>query len=222
MTYQGDPTIPMQFPEHSGCKLCPLWQQARSVGIPTRLADGALFNAHPQAVLVIGQSPGPQEDFHHKSWIGPAGKLLHGMLDLAEIGKHADIYLTNACRCKPPQDTAPTPGQYHACCIHWLTDLRLLLDFYPGAVTVLLAGGVAAQAYCGESLHHALMLKGRLVQPAEPRKLAKTAPIIGPRPMAQLDGSLRALKIKLAPDTLKKLDAIFPGPGGRAPEAYAW
>jgi len=49
-----------------------------------------------------------------------------------------------------------------------------------------------------------------------------TAPIIGPRTMEQLDGSLRALAIKLSPEQLKKLDEIFPGPGGTAPEAYAW
>ncbi len=49
-----------------------------------------------------------------------------------------------------------------------------------------------------------------------------TAPIIGPRTVEQLDGSLRALKIKLSQETLKKLDEIFPGPGGAAPEAYAW
>ncbi len=49
-----------------------------------------------------------------------------------------------------------------------------------------------------------------------------TAPIIGPRTMAQLDGSLRALELKLDQDTMGKLDEIFPGPGGPAPEAYAW
>ena len=51
-----------------------------------------------------------------------------------------------------------------------------------------------------------------------------TAPIIGPRTMEQLDGSLRALEIELNDDTMKKLDAIFPpiGKGGPAPEAYAW
>ena len=51
---------------------------------------------------------------------------------------------------------------------------------------------------------------------------AVTAPIIGPRTIEQLDGSLRALEIKLSAETLQKLDAIFPGPGGPAPEAYAW
>ena len=49
-----------------------------------------------------------------------------------------------------------------------------------------------------------------------------TAPIIGPRTLPQLEGSLRALTLKLSAETLKRLDVIFPGPGGPAPEAYAW
>lgn len=52
--------------------------------------------------------------------------------------------------------------------------------------------------------------------------LAVTAPIIGPRTLEQLDGSLRALEIQLDEATLQRLDEIFPGPGGTAPEAYAW
>jgi hypothetical protein len=40
--------------------------------------------------------------------------------------------------------------------------------------------------------------------------------------MEQLDGSTRALKIRLTKDVLGRLDEIFPGPGGPAPEAYAW
>lgn len=49
-----------------------------------------------------------------------------------------------------------------------------------------------------------------------------TAPIIGPRTVEQFTGSLRALKIKLNKESMKKLDEIWPGPGGEAPEAYAW
>lgn len=48
-----------------------------------------------------------------------------------------------------------------------------------------------------------------------------TAPIIGPRTIEQLDGSLRALEISLDEDTLKKLDEIFPG-FEPSPEGYAW
>jgi len=48
-----------------------------------------------------------------------------------------------------------------------------------------------------------------------------TAPIIGPRTMAQLDGSIRATEIKFDAETLKEIDDIFP-PYRTAPEHYAW
>jgi hypothetical protein len=33
---------------------------------------------------------------------------------------------------------------------------------------------------------------------------------------------VRATEIALSADVLAQLDEIFPGPGGEAPEAYAW
>jgi aryl-alcohol dehydrogenase-like predicted oxidoreductase len=51
---------------------------------------------------------------------------------------------------------------------------------------------------------------------------AVTAPIVGPRTLEQLDEAVRVLERPLAADVTKRLDAIFPGPGGAAPEAYAW
>ena len=51
---------------------------------------------------------------------------------------------------------------------------------------------------------------------------AVTSPIIGPRTLEQLDGTMRVMNLTLGADTLKRLDDLFPGPGGPAPEAYAW
>lgn len=51
---------------------------------------------------------------------------------------------------------------------------------------------------------------------------AVTSPIVGPRTQEQLTDSLRALSVNLAQTTLTRLDELFPGPGGAAPEAYAW
>lgn len=51
---------------------------------------------------------------------------------------------------------------------------------------------------------------------------AITAPIIGPSSLAQLEEAVHAVDIQLSADTLARLDKIFPGPGGPAPEAYAW
>jgi NDP-hexose C3-ketoreductase / dTDP-4-oxo-2-deoxy-alpha-D-pentos-2-ene 2,3-reductase len=48
-----------------------------------------------------------------------------------------------------------------------------------------------------------------------------TAPIIGPRTLAQLDAATRAFEVSLDDKTLERLDTVFPGPGP-APEAYAW
>ena len=49
-----------------------------------------------------------------------------------------------------------------------------------------------------------------------------TAPIIGPRTIHQLTASLGALDVKFDEAALKAIDEIWPGPGGTAPEAYAW
>jgi aryl-alcohol dehydrogenase-like predicted oxidoreductase len=49
-----------------------------------------------------------------------------------------------------------------------------------------------------------------------------TAPIIGPRTLEQLEGSLKALEVMLNDEILARLNQIWPGPGGEAPEAYAW
>ncbi|WP_219468892.1 aldo/keto reductase [Nonomuraea rhizosphaerae] len=53
------------------------------------------------------------------------------------------------------------------------------------------------------------------------KQRAVVAPIIGPRTMEQLEGSLRTLEIDLDEQTLARLDEIFPG-HRTAPEDYAW
>ena len=49
-----------------------------------------------------------------------------------------------------------------------------------------------------------------------------TGPIIGPRMIDQLTGCVRSIDLELDDDSMIQLDDIWPGPGGAAPEAYAW
>jgi aryl-alcohol dehydrogenase-like predicted oxidoreductase len=51
---------------------------------------------------------------------------------------------------------------------------------------------------------------------------AVTAPIVGTRTPEHVDRAIRAAEADLEADVLHQLDEIFPGPGGPAPEAYAW
>jgi aryl-alcohol dehydrogenase-like predicted oxidoreductase len=49
-----------------------------------------------------------------------------------------------------------------------------------------------------------------------------TAVISGPRTVEQLRQNLKAPSLTLSGETLARLDEIWPGPGGEAPQAYAW
>ncbi len=46
--------------------------------------------------------------------------------------------------------------------------------------------------------------------------------ISGPRTTEQLCQNLKAIHLTLSDDVLARLDEIWPGPGGEAPQAYAW
>lgn len=48
------------------------------------------------------------------------------------------------------------------------------------------------------------------------------APIVGPSSVAQLETAVAATDVKLDTKVLATLDKIWPGPGGEAPEVYAW
>lgn len=49
-----------------------------------------------------------------------------------------------------------------------------------------------------------------------------TTVLSGPRTVDQLLQNLKAPRLKLSGESLARLDAIWPGPGGEAPNAYAW
>jgi aryl-alcohol dehydrogenase-like predicted oxidoreductase len=76
----------------------------------------------------------------------------------------------------------------------------------------------AYEAYCAEreEAPGIVALAWLLHQPGV------TAPVIGPRTIQQLRDAERSLEVELDDAALARLDEIWPGPGGTAPEAYAW
>ena len=76
----------------------------------------------------------------------------------------------------------------------------------------------AYEAFCAEIGHAPadVAVAWLLHQPAV------TAVPSAPRTVEQLRGNLKAQDLVLPDDVLAKLDEIWPGPGGAAPEAYAW
>jgi len=147
------------FPSHANCKRCPLWEGAQNVGLPTRPADVQDDQSHASALLIIGEAPGYYEDRDGKTWIHTAGDHLHRLIKAANLHKHADIYLSNAVRCHPPQGQNPTGGQVKICRAYLEADMRSLLSEYE-KVFVLCAGAVAARAAGFKSLKASFHVQG--------------------------------------------------------------
>ncbi len=129
----------IEFSDCSGCKECPLWEIAKHPGLPTRTHTSA---GHKQALLIVGQSPGLNEDKKGESWVGYSGQLLDKFIEASGIPKYADVYLSNVCRCLVPQDSKPTRGQINKCRKNLLADVQILTDNYE-KVTILACGSFA-------------------------------------------------------------------------------
>ena len=88
------------------CTDCPL-SAGRTNAVP---GEGS-----PQAeVMFIGEAPGFQEDRQGRPFVGPAGKLLDGLL--ASIGTNRkDVFIANMVKCRPPGNRDPAPAEMAAC-----------------------------------------------------------------------------------------------------------
>jgi uracil-DNA glycosylase family 4 len=89
-----------------------------------------------KAVLFVGQGPGFNEDEAGRGWVGFAGGLLERFVKLSRMREYADIYVSNATRCKPPQGSVPTDGQVNICRKHLDMDIELLRPHYKEIVVV--------------------------------------------------------------------------------------
>lgn len=121
----------IEFPDLTDCKDCPLHESAENPGIPTRPFS---VKGHDTAMLVVGEAPGFHEDQEHTSWVGKAGTILTKFLEAAEFGTYADVYLANACRCRPPQNEDPSVGQANTCRVHLQKDLDLICNAYKNVI----------------------------------------------------------------------------------------
>jgi uracil-DNA glycosylase len=75
----------------------------------------------PEAeIMFIGEAPGKKEDELGIPFIGNTGRILDKMLKSIEL-KREDVYLTNLCKCRPPENRDPLPAEI-AQCAPWLEE----------------------------------------------------------------------------------------------------
>jgi DNA polymerase len=113
------------------CQMCPLHQQrARTV-----------FGAGSQQArwLIIGEAPGREEDKQGAPFVGRAGQLLNAMLQAINVSRE-DVYISNAVKCRPPNNRTPEQSETTACLPYLQAQIKRIQPDL-----IILLGKVAAQ-----------------------------------------------------------------------------
>lgn len=88
------------------CKKCLLWR-TRTQAVP---GEGSLR----VKILIIGESPGQEEDKQGQPFCGRAGRFLDELLKLANL-RREKIYITNVIKCRPPDNRTPKKEEVEKC-----------------------------------------------------------------------------------------------------------
>jgi DNA polymerase len=122
----------------TACGLCAQRQQA---------VPGA--GPQPAEWMVVGQAPGELEDAQGQPALGPPGQLLDAMLQAMGLSRGAappaaQVFVTDAVKCRPPGLRNPDAAEIAACKPYLLRQIELV-----NPRVVLLLGRVAAQSLLG-------------------------------------------------------------------------
>jgi len=91
--------------EVRACTRCPL-HSTRKNAVPGEGARGG--------VMIVGEGPGRNEDEQGLPFVGAAGHNLDGLLAEAGLSRPS-VFITNAVKCRPPENRRPMRGELDAC-----------------------------------------------------------------------------------------------------------
>lgn len=66
-------------------------------------------------VMIVGEAPGEKEDLEGLPFVGRSGQLLDSMLEKLGVDPDLDVYVTNACLCRPLNNRTPTSEEINTC-----------------------------------------------------------------------------------------------------------
>lgn len=93
--------------EAADCTKCPLAESRTQV---------VFASGHPNApLMIVGEAPGQKEDEQGLPFVGRSGDLLDELLDMIGLDRAKNVYITNAVKCRPPNNRDPMPEEIEAC-----------------------------------------------------------------------------------------------------------
>ncbi len=137
----------------SGCQACTLCgsRQNTVFGVGAPAAEGET----PQVDwLIVGETPGEDEDRQGEPFVGQAGKLLDNMLGAMKLSRTGvrtaeggGVYIANVLKCRPPGNRNPKPEEVAQCLPYLERQVALLKP-----KMILAIGRFAVQALLRDSM----------------------------------------------------------------------
>ena len=137
----------------SGCQACTLCgsRQNTVFGVGAPAKDGQA----PQVDwLIVGETPGEDEDRQGEPFVGQAGKLLDNMLGAMKLSRTSErtaegggVYIANVLKCRPPGNRNPKPEEVAQCLPYLERQVALLKP-----KMILAMGRFAVQALLRDSV----------------------------------------------------------------------
>src|SRR4029077_10164852 len=95
------------------CELCPLHETTERVCV--------MGKGKPESrIMLVGEAPGASEERTGEVFSGAAGQLLDKCLVRAGLSP-SELYITNAVKCRPPENRKPERWEAKVCADEYLT-----------------------------------------------------------------------------------------------------
>jgi DNA polymerase len=123
------------YNEYKDCQKCQLCKSCSQI---------VLHRGNPMSdVVFMGEAGGATEDQQGKPFVGRSGKLLDNIIRAIGL-EPDDVYICNACLCRPPNNRKPTKDELDACRPRLISQLDII-----GPKVIIALGGSAAEALLG-------------------------------------------------------------------------
>lgn len=134
--------------EIRGCTLCDLCLKRKNA-VPGEGSERA-------GLLIIGEAPGKNEDLQGRPFVGMSGRFLTKYLEEAGL-KRGDVFITNAVKCRPPENRKPKREEIDKCRPYLIRQLSLIRP------KLILALGTSAASSLGIGFSHLSEIKSRVL-----------------------------------------------------------
>jgi DNA polymerase len=116
------------------------WRSCTDCALSGSRQRVVFYRGNPSAsIAIVGEAPGHEEDVRGIPFVGPAGKVIDGLLREAKVS-FDDVCFVNMVGCRPPGNRAPKRAELVACEPRTLDMLRTV-----DPAVVLMLGLTAAK-----------------------------------------------------------------------------